>query len=163
MANFNKCIEVILRHEGGFQKNPNDSGNYAHGKLIGTKYGISARAFPDLDIENLTPETAKKIYRIYYWNKMNLNEIDDDNKALQLFDHGVNAGVHRAVRMAQLVVIETPDGILGPKTARAINDCIRFTELYKQQRIQYYQRLANNPKNKKFLKSWLKRVESSLS
>ena len=64
---FDQCIEHILDSEGRFTLNPNDKGNYTpSGELKGTKYGISARMYPKLDIKNLTLEQAKLIYFLIF-------------------------------------------------------------------------------------------------
>jgi len=57
--NFERCIAFVLRHEGGYVNDPRDPGGE-------TKYGISKRAYPGLDIKNLTEEQAKEIYRQDY-------------------------------------------------------------------------------------------------
>ncbi len=67
-TNWERAIAWILKWEGGFQNNPADVGNYYQGKLIGTKYGISAASWAHLyDIPNLTIEQAKDIYFVHYW------------------------------------------------------------------------------------------------
>jgi len=50
-TNFNLAIPVILQHEGGYVNDPNDAGG-------ATKYGISQRTYPNLDIANLTVAQA---------------------------------------------------------------------------------------------------------
>ena len=65
-AVFNLMFDKLIGAEGGFQNDPKDRGNWTSGiigkgECKGTKYGVSAMAYPDLDIENLTIEQAKKI------------------------------------------------------------------------------------------------------
>ena len=54
---FEDIIDDVLKREGGekITKDPSDPGGT-------TKYGISQRAFPDLDIEALNEQQAKQIY-----------------------------------------------------------------------------------------------------
>jgi lysozyme family protein len=57
------CLPYIFAGEGGYTKNAKDPGNWTGGKvgkgiLKGTKYGIAAASFPNLDIANLTKEQA---------------------------------------------------------------------------------------------------------
>src|SRR5690606_28008981 len=52
---FRRAVEVVLKHEGGYVNNPSDPGGE-------TKYGISKRSYPELDIANLTQEDAIAIY-----------------------------------------------------------------------------------------------------
>jgi hypothetical protein len=63
-----KSIAFVLKEEGGFQNLPEDSGNYHEGRLIGTKYGISAASWAHkYDIPSLTIEQAQEIYYEHYW------------------------------------------------------------------------------------------------
>ena len=55
---WDSAFDLLMLNEGGYVNNPNDPGGE-------TKYGVSKKAYPDIDIENLTLEQAKKIYRLY--------------------------------------------------------------------------------------------------
>jgi lysozyme family protein len=163
---FMKCIEVVLKHEGGFQNNPNDSGNwvggYKTGKLVGTKYGIAAKFFPDEDIPNLTKERARQLYWEHYWLPMHLEGICRHASILEIFDFGVNAGKGRAIRTAQQLCDATKDGICGPITREAINNYEGdFVKDYKHTRRVYYEYIASKRDNKVFLRGWLRRVETT--
>lgn len=162
---FNKCIEIILKNEGGFQNNPNDSGNWVGGfkigKLVGTKYGIAAKFFPDEDIKNLTIKRAKEIYYQKYWLKMNLEGIKSHEAVLQIFDFGVNSGTRRSIKKAQQITLVKTDGYVGKQTIEAINNYEGdFVKDFKHTRRVYYENLADRKKNNKgFLGGWLKRVD----
>ena len=144
---FDRCIEVILRNEGGYVNDPDDPGGE-------TKYGISHRAFPELDIKHLTIEEAKEIYYDHYWLPL-LEGLEDVNAALQIFDMGVNAGLKRAVRIAQKCSGAYEDGIMGVATTIAINATENFVDKYQVARIKFYGSL---PGAGKYLKGWTKRV-----
>lgn len=63
-----RTIAFVLREEGDFQNHAADPGNYYQGRLIGTKYGISAKSWAgQYDIPSLTIEQAKQIYFTHYW------------------------------------------------------------------------------------------------
>ena len=47
MSNFDHCITAILTEEGGLVNHSRDPGGL-------TKYGISQRSYPNLDIQSLT-------------------------------------------------------------------------------------------------------------
>lgn len=75
-----RCIANTHREEGsdtpsgGWTINPSDTGNWTGGKkgvgeLKGTKFGIAANTYPNLDIKNLTREAADIIYIRDYWPK----------------------------------------------------------------------------------------------
>jgi lysozyme family protein len=163
---FNKCIDVVLQHEGGFQANENDIGNwvggYKTGKLVGTKYGIAARYFPEEDIPNLTVDRAKYLYYVHYWAPMNLDGICREAAALEIFDFGVNAGRWLAIRKAQRLVGASADGVVGRNTKYAINNYQGdFVADYKNIRIEYYQHIATKRDNHVFLQGWLNRVDKT--
>lgn len=62
MTDFRRCLAFVLKWEGGdkITRDPRDPGGT-------TKYGISQRAHPSLDIESLTEAQAAAIYEIEYW------------------------------------------------------------------------------------------------
>jgi len=84
MTSFDSAFEIVVGIEGNYSDDPKDPGGE-------TKYGISKRAHPSLDIANLTLEDAKAIYKREYWDVLGL-----DNEPwyvqLMLFDMSVNQG-----------------------------------------------------------------------
>src|SRR5487761_2073478 len=101
MASFDQCFAVVLGSEGGYSDNPNDPGNWTegrvgHGICKGTKFGISASAYPTLDIPTLDQDQAKTLYRRDYWEHIFGNSLPPP-LALLVFDAAVNSGVHRSV------------------------------------------------------------------
>ena len=95
-------------NEGGYENNPNDSGNWTGGKvgegeLKGTKYGISASEFPALDIVNLTEAEAQAIYKSKYWLVL-YEAIKDQFITNKLFDLGVLFGQGTAIKILQTVL-----------------------------------------------------------
>ena len=82
---FYTSFERVIGHEGEFTNDKNDRGNWTsgvigEGELKGTKYGISAMSYPNLDIENLTLKQAQSIYFEDFWTG---NGIDLLPKAMQ--------------------------------------------------------------------------------
>jgi len=121
MISFDKAIDRLLAHEGGFTDDPRDPGNWTGGRcgvgeLKGTKFGISAASFPDVDIKNLTRAGAKELYRRRYWNAV--QDVSDAVR-YQMLDAGVNHGTHRAIKLLQKAVRVRPDGAWGPMSAAA--------------------------------------------
>lgn len=57
---FETAVNEVLGEEGGYVNNVSDPGGE-------TQWGISKRAFPNVDIKNLTRDQAKAIYRSNYW------------------------------------------------------------------------------------------------
>lgn len=120
---FKKAFQRVIGHEGGFQNDPDDRGNWTTGKigsgdLKGTKFGISAMAYPNVDIKNLTVEEAETIYYQDYFCKMG-GTVAHPSLVYQMFDASVNHGVHRATQFLQRAVGEKDDGVFGDKTEAA--------------------------------------------
>ncbi|WP_428247203.1 glycoside hydrolase family 108 protein [Ferrovibrio sp.] len=121
---FNICFAAILGHEGGYSDDRRDRGNWTggeigHGELRGTKFGISAAAYPVLDIVNLTVDQAREIYRADYWAKIHGADLPPA-VALVTFDAAVNAGPGAAARWLQQSIGAKPDGVVGPVTLQAV-------------------------------------------
>lgn len=123
MIPFNTAFDRLIGHEGKFTDDPKDKGNWTggvigRGELKGTKFGISAAAYPHLDIQNLTLGQAKDIYLHDYWNI-----IGRAHPAIkfQLFDAAVNHGHGNAIRMLQRAVGVADDGIWGPVSQNALD------------------------------------------
>ena len=158
MANFDKAILHSLQWEGGYVNDPSDSGGE-------TKYGISKRSFPDVDIKNLTLDEAKNIYLKNYWNPL-YTQIKDESLAIKLFDLGINLGVAKAVILLQNAVydfepINKIDGKLGKITLELTNkysDLGLYDAYIGKVEFYYRQITVKSPKNLKFLKGWLNRL-----
>jgi hypothetical protein len=91
-----RAVDFTLRIEGGLSTDRDDPGNYRpDGTFGGTKYGISARSYPDLDIPNLTKEQAIEIYRRDYWTPSGAERLECP-LAMAVFDQAVNGGVDSA-------------------------------------------------------------------
>jgi lysozyme family protein len=112
------AIDLILKLEGGYVNHPADPGGE-------TKYGISKRAHPELDIANLSPDQAREIYRSDYWNPTAARIYDTAPRlAGVVFDAAVNHGNGQAVRLLQKIVQTNADGIIGPMTIAALRDTL---------------------------------------
>lgn len=128
MSNFDVAFAFTVGVEGNYSDNPQDSGNWTGGQigvgqLKGTKYGISAAAYPDLDIKTLSLEDAKNIYLQGYWNKLQCDSLPPIFARI-FFDCGVNQGPSFAVLALQKTVNTSQDGLMGPETVAATKQAI---------------------------------------
>ena len=128
MNRFRRAFDLVIDHEGGFQADRADRGNWTSGvigkgDLRGTKFGISAMAYPHLDIRNLTLDQARDIYFEDYWKPAGC-ELLPDGVAYAQFDAAVNHGVSRAIKILQGAIGAGPDGIIGPITRRMIKQSL---------------------------------------
>lgn len=162
---FDKSFERVFRNEGKFQNIYADRGNWTSGKVgkgerKGTKYGISAMTYPNVDIKNLTLEGAKEIYKRDWWDKLGMERFRPPMQ-YQMFDAALNHGMDNATRMLQRAAGTPDDGIIGPMTftavkATEINDLLmRFLSerLYFMTSISTWNR---------FGKGWARRIAHNL-
>ncbi len=147
MDNFARCLAFTLRAEGGFTDNQADPGNWTGGKigagvLRGTNFGISAAAYPQLDIANLTEAAAGEIYRRDYWAPLQGGALALP-VALVAFDAAVNAGLRRAILWLQQAAGVSADGVFGAETLAAIKaaNALALAREALTRRIDFYARL----------------------
>ena len=164
-TNFLKAFTEIIGIEGGYVDNPNDRG----GK---TKYGISKRAYPNVDIKNLTLNKAKEIYNRDYWIATKLEHIDCYDIQLELFDTAVNMGVYKAQTILQeaLNLLNRNernfkdlkvDGQIGKVTISAYNQVDKKILLKVLNGLQFmnYVRIVEKDKSQEvFMNGWMRRV-----
>lgn len=116
---------ITIGVEGDFGASPSDRGNWTGGAigagvLKGTKFGISAASYPDLDIQALTFDGAVAIYERDFLPKIRAADLPAP-LALLVFDFAVNSGVRAAADKLQLVVDADRDGVIGDRTIEAVN------------------------------------------
>lgn len=166
VPSFEKAFSITVGHEGGYVNDPKDNGGE-------TKYGISKRSYPDLDIKALTLDEAKSIYYADFWKtkKMDLDELPE-KIAIELFDTAVNMGSYTARKMLQealnllnrnemkygdLIV----DGIIGAFTLHAVaktNESELLKVLNGLQFARYLKIVAAHPAQERFFAGWIKRT-----
>ena len=154
MKNFNEIIEQVLEHEGGYVNDPKDLGGE-------TKYGITKRFYPDVDIKNLTVEQAKEIYKKDYWDRNRVESLPQNLWHIY-FDMCVNMGKRTAVKVLQRAAVNKGrdievDGGLGPMTIGAL----KGVELDRVRafRVKYYVDLITaRPEQEKFYLGWFRRA-----
>lgn len=111
---FDQAIAWILPVEGGYSNSANDPGGE-------TKYGISKRSYPNVDIKNLNISQASEIYLTDFWHKLNCGALPN-GLDLAVFDCGVNQGFPTAAMLLQKMVNVAVDLQIGPKTIAAIKN-----------------------------------------
>lgn len=163
---FDTAFERLIGHEGGFQDDPEDRGNWTGGRkgvgqLKGTKYGISAMTYPAEDIRNLTLERAKVLYRRDFWSVAGCDVVPAVLK-FDLFDTAVNSGQERARKFLQRAAGVTDDGIIGPQTMLAISnmDPERLFARFNGHRLDF---LNDNPDQwARYGRGWAQRIADNL-
>jgi lysozyme family protein len=140
---------MVLRHEGGYVNDPRDPGGE-------TRFGISKRAYPDVDILRLTEDEAKAIYRRDYWDKLRPDELPQQ-LAICVFDCAVNMGRDKAVRLLQRACGVAQDGVMGGNTLAAANRLVDPVVRFSTERAIAYTGIRGFDT---FGKGWLRRTVS---
>lgn len=133
-----------------------------------TKWGISKKAFPSVDIAALTYEQACELYRTHYWDRCRCDELPSP-LAFLVFDCAVNQGSYTATKILQRTLGVSPDGVLGSKTMAEIKKA-SLTEAsmrdlltaFQCQRAGAYLRL-NNSAEEMYEKGWVIRLLKGLN
>ena len=147
---FNNAFNLILINEGGYVNDPRDKGGE-------TKYGISKKAYPNIDIKNLSLEQARAIYHRDYWQRCKC-EFLPDSLSVAVFDYAVNSGCRRAIKDLQAVLGVAVDGIIGNQTIGAANRIPQRKVLseYLDKRLNYLMSLKSWAR---YGNGWGKRVK----
>ena len=131
---FLKAVALVLKHEGGYVNDPNDSGEE-------TNWGICKRFHPDVDVKHLTRDQAIEIYFNDYWQAYpQFQLIKDDTYAAHVFDLGVLIGPAKAISFY----------LVNKNSLEAFQACCRA----------YFQGVVKaKPSKQKYLRGWLNRVD----
>lgn len=167
---FNKCYDILLKNEGGYVNDPDDSGGE-------TYKGISRNNWPDwngwayideckkLDsfpknIPNKWIDSkVKEFYFNKFWKPLKTDNFTNELLILHLFDFAVNAGIGIAIKTLQKAVNVNIDGSIGKQTIEAVNNDLQIVEKYIAQRIEHYNNIIEKrPSSIKYLKGWIKRT-----
>lgn len=151
--NFDQAFDRLIGSEGGYKNDPKDPGGE-------TKFGISKREYPSVDIANLTLAQAKEIYRQDYWNKAGADQYDGAI-GFQIFDAGVNSGITQAIRFLQRAVGVADDGSVGPITIEAVKrmSVSDVVARFNAERLDFMTRLNQWPD---FSRGWARRIAQNL-
>lgn len=135
MVDFDKAFDRLMGHEGGYTDGKGDPGGE-------TKWGVSKRSYPHLDIQSLTRDGAKVIYRRDFWGRV---AVTSPALRYQVFDFAVNSGIDTAVRKLQQVLGVADDGVWGPVSAAALARAEESDLLMRflAARIRFMTRLSN--------------------
>ena len=158
--NFDKCMSMLLEHEGGYSDDSRDSG----GK---TNLGVTKRVYDEFhgvdatedEMRALTKADVTPIYRRNYWDRCKCPDLPS-GVDWAVFDFAVNAGTGRAAKTLQKAVGVTEDGSIGPMTLMAVKkhestNVINRMAIYRE---DFYRSLSNFDH---FGKGWLRRNDET--
>ena len=158
--NYDKCLQAILHHEGGYVNHPKDPGGE-------TNLGVTKRVYEEWggtkDMKDLLVEDVAPIYKKNYWDKIKADSLPS-GLDLCVFDFGVNAGPGRAAKYLQGQIGTMADGGIGPNTLAKLEEYLKFTPVeqaiktYQESRQDYYEQLSTFSS---FGRGWTRRVQET--
>lgn len=152
---FDKALDFVLEMEGVYTNDRQDPGGT-------TKYGISSRAYPHLDIENITLDDARALYIRDYWKGSGAKVADiSPELAMIMFDTAVNMGTEYSIRLLQRILHIKEDGIFGPitKSTLEVADIDQLIDWYMTNRMLRYTELEAWSR---YRRGWTRRLMSLL-
>lgn len=184
MATIDKYIPIVLRWEAsvslkqnetleqafnrakktGFSNDPKDNGGATMvGVTIGTYRSYcryKGKKSPTIDqLKNISYKEWRDIIHTMYWSKWKADLIEDQNVANMLVDWVWMSGQGVGIKKVQKLLNLTQDGIVGPKTLKAVNETDNLLKLvYNARAAHFNQIVKSNPSQKKWLKGWMNRI-----
>lgn len=156
---FSRLIRVLLEREGGYVNDPDDTGGE-------TKYGISRKSYPDLDIKGLSREDATAIYYRDFWLPHPWRDLPGP-LAERTFLLAAHAGYGTAARVLQRALRSSTgfplrdDGQVGPRTkhlSRRANVDATVAAFRSEQAGHYRVLFASGKASLRFRRGWLLRA-----
>jgi lysozyme family protein len=160
--NFDKCLEMLLKHEGGFVNHPKDPGgitNLGVTKKVYEKW--IGRSVTEQEMRDLTPADVGPIYKKNYWDKVKGDYLPS-GVDWAAFDWAVNSGSGRPAKAIQRCVGAKVDGAIGKQTLAAVSehDPKKIIEYVHGIRQKFYEGLKTFDT---FGKGWTRRNTETLA
>ena len=170
---FNDVIEFVLEQEEGYTLDPKDPGGETvfgvarnrHQGWEGWPLVDAHKAFGDyserINADGKIRNLAIELYRKGFWEPCKCNDLPR-HFAFIVMDSAVNQGPRVAIRILQITLGVSVDGIIGPKTlAAAAAATPRKVRLALAERLAAYARLmSEKPNLLVFARNWSFRVLS---
>ena len=121
ISNFDKSLELVLKHEGGFSDDPFDPGGKTMKGVTQAVYDAyrKTRGRTAQSVKFITDDELKAIYKFQYWDRVQGDYLPR-GLDYAVFDFAVNSGVGRASKYLQAVLGVAQDGVIGAKTLATI-------------------------------------------
>ena len=159
--NFDKCLAMLLAHEGGFVNHPKDPGGM-------TNLGVTRAVYEDWvdgpvseqDMRDLKPEDVGPIYKKKYWDRVKADNLPE-GLDWSCFDWCVNSGSKRPAKALQRIIGATADGSIGPATLTLVadHDPVELIEKMFDSRQSFYEGLTTFDT---FGRGWTRRNKETL-
>ena len=159
--NFDKCLEMLLHHEGGFVNHPKDPGGMTNLGVTKAVYDAwTGKESTEAEMRALTPADVAPIYRKNYWDKVRGDDLPSGVDWCA-FDWAVNSGSKRPAKAIQKAVGAKQDGAIGPMTLQAVanEEPDKIIEAVYHTRQRFYERLSTF---ETFGRGWTRRNKETL-
>lgn len=182
MADFEPIFRKVIEIEGGWQL------HNIKGDRGGMTYaGIAQNKHPDWvgwtkidrgEFDTDLTDMVRQFFKAEYWDRVKGDDIRSQGVAYHLYAFAVNAGIKASVQICQRIIGAMPDGVIGPKTLKALSSFVTdkkdeklFVTMFSLGKIFRYRDIVMNDRrrdndllvsNIKFLCGWINRVEKGL-
>ena len=162
MADYKILKPFILRWEGGFVNDPNDSGGATNkGVTLATFRRFKGESASVNDLKAITDEDWDAIFKAMYWDKCRADEINSQSVANLIVDWYWMSGTN-AIKYVQRLIGADEDGIVGKQTLARLNakgDGL-VLPIYNYRKDFYHRIVASRPSQKRFLRGWINRLNA---
>lgn len=176
MADYRKFFPFVVRWEGGYVNDPDDSGGATNRGITYQTYNSLAKTVlgvnpSETHFRGLTKTDAEKIFE-WFWNKATYNNSVKSQAISEVLTSWFWGSGGDGLKDFQAMLNEkfgkrlSIDGQIGPVSVTAINS-IDESKLFKasiERREKWFRDLVRRrPKDYKFLNGWLRRLKSFAS
>lgn len=183
MADFKTSFIHTIRNEGGYANNKADNGGETYMGIARNYWGtwkgwsqidsIKKHFGTDAKTININAGSnpvlqaqVQEFYKANFWYPNNLQLLNDQQLANNVYDFGVNAGIGASGKRLQMAANAlgcdlAVDGQVGNKTIAEVNKLSvkAVYEAFNTERKKYYDNIiAKNPSQKQFKNSWYSRI-----
>lgn len=191
---FDSRVSEVIDTEGGFVNDPIDNGGPTNKGITWKVWSSNSSTILGIEptlqnLQDLTTDQAKSIYKNLYWDSVRCDEINDGDLRYLLFDFNVNSGGN-AIKILKKTLNGlgynlTINTVMDNATLDAINTCqdiVTLYNTYKQNRKDFYQEIVdksvakylekkpnatqqqiNTKTQKRFLNGWMNRANKFLN
>lgn len=155
--NFEHCLDLVLKHEGGYIDHPRDPGGKTNRGVTQAVYDAyrKTRGRGAQSVKFITDDEVKAIYKFQYWDRVQADLLPA-GLDYAVFDFAVNSGAGRASKYLQAVLGVAQDGVIGAKTLAAVQSPYNAINALCDRRMSF---LRNLKTFLTFGKGWTRRVQ----
>lgn len=162
MADYRILKPFILKWEGGFVNDPNDSGGATNkGVTLATYRRYKGESASVDELKAITDEDWTNIFKQMYWDKFKADQIASQTVANLCVDWFWMSGT-KAIKYVQRLIGATEDGVVGEQTLAKLNAKGEslVLDIYNCRKDFYHRIVASKPSQKRFLRGWINRLNA---